>query len=104
MVMTVNSDFTLLNPTQFMRLHENTMWLKKPKIRADYIGYKNNFKNYIERTAQFNPIIDIDTTLNRVILNKVKKGYSFFYKCLTYLMRIAFNWSKQRAYLGKNSQ
>ena len=65
-------------------------------MRAEYIGYKNNFKNYIERSAQFKPILDCDVTLNRVILKQVK--CSFFYKCLTYHKRKDFSWNKQRAY------
>ena len=53
------------------------MWIKKPKIHTEYIGYKNNLKKYIERSAQFKPVLDCDITLNEVILNKVNKWCSF---------------------------
>ncbi|MCP3680183.1 MAG: hypothetical protein GY782_08030, partial [Gammaproteobacteria bacterium] len=95
---TINPDLSIMTTTQYMREHEEVMWIKKPKLRADYIKYKNNFKNYVERSAQFKPCLDNDITLNRVILNKVKKGCSFFYKCLSYHKRKDFNWNKQRSY------
>ena len=71
---------------------------KKNKIRAKYVSYKSNFNNYIKRYSHFKPLLDKDITLNKVILNKVMKGYSFFYKCLSYHKRRYFNWNKQKAY------
>merc|ERR1712082_319969 len=95
---TWDPDLSIMTTTQYMREHEEVMWIKKPKLRADYIKYKNNFKKYVERSAQFKPCLDNDITLNRVILNKVKKGCSFFYKCLSYHKRKDINWNKQRSY------
>ena len=54
------------------------MWIKKPKLRAEYSKYKDKLGKYVERSAQFKPHLDLDNTLNSVILNKVKKGCSFF--------------------------
>ena len=54
------------------------MWIKKTKLRAEYSKFKDRFSKYIERSAQFKPHLDLDSTLNRVILNKVKRGCSFF--------------------------
>ena len=61
--------------------------------------YKKCTTKYVERSALFYPITDSEKTLNQVILNKVKKGCSFFYKCLTYHKRQSFNWNKQKAQL-----
>ncbi|MCP3680889.1 MAG: hypothetical protein GY782_11805, partial [Gammaproteobacteria bacterium] len=94
---TVNPDFTIMSTTQYMANHSEIMWLKKPKICADYNEFKNNFTKYVDRSAIYKPILDTDTTLNKVILNKVKKGCSFYYKCLTYHKRKSFNWDKQKA-------
>ena len=95
---TVNSDFSIMTTTQYMRRHKDLMWIKKPKLRVEYIKYKNNFNKYIERSAHFKPCLDLDSTLNKVILNKVKRGCSFFYKCLSYHTRRDFNWNKQKSY------
>ena len=76
----------------------NLMWIKKLKMRAEYNQLKNKLSKYIDRTAQFKPHLDLDSTLNRVILNKVKKGCSFYYKCLSYHRRKDFNWEKQKLY------
>ena len=81
-----------------MRTHENTMWIKKQKFVLSILALKITSKNYIEISAHLKPILDHDITLNRFILNKVKKGCRFFYKCLTYHKRRDFNWNKQRAY------
>ena len=72
---TVNSDFSIMTTTQYMRGNKDKMWIKKPKLCVEYIKYKNN---YIERSAHFKPCLDLDSTLNKVILNKVKKRCSFF--------------------------
>ena len=95
---TVNSDFSILSSTYYMRTHKNTIWIKKTKICIKYISYTNNLKHYLERSAHFKPLLDHDITLNKVIINKVKKGCSFFYKCLTYHKRRYFNGNKQRTY------
>merc|ERR1712082_206137 len=89
---TVNPNFSIMTTSQYMRNHEDIMWIKKPKLCAEYIKYKNNLNKYIERSAHFKPCLDNDSTLNIVILNKVKKGCSFFYKCLSYHKRKDFNW------------
>ena len=94
----VNPDFSIMTTTQYMRTHEDTMWIKKPKLCVEYIRYKSNFNKFIERSAHFKPCLYYDSTLNRVILNKVKKGCSFFYKCLSYHRRKDFNWNKQKEY------
>ena len=70
---------------------------KKIKLRREYKDYVQNTNKYIERSALFNPIIDIERTLNQIILTKVKKGCSFFYKCLTYQKRLSHNWDKQKS-------
>ena len=75
---TVNSDFSIMTTTQYMRRHKDLMWIKKPKLRVEYIKYKNNFNKYIERSANFKPCLDLDSTLNKVLLNKVEKGCIFF--------------------------
>merc|ERR1712082_314619 len=77
---------------------EEMMWIKKPKLHAEYIKYNNCFSKYVGRSAHFKPNLDKETTLNRAILNKVKKGCSFFYKCLSFNKRKDFNWNKQKAY------
>ena len=95
---TFNSDFSIMTTKQYMRRYEDRIWIKKPKLRVEYIKYKNNFNKYIERSAHFKPCLDLDSTLNKVILNKVKRGCSFFYKCLSYYRRRDFNWAKQKSY------
>ena len=89
---TVIKDFSIMTTTQYMRGHEDKMWIKKPKLRANYIKYKNNFNKYIERSAHFKPCLDTDSKLNKVILNKVKKGCSFFF--INHKRR-DFNWKKR---------
>ena len=39
----VNPDFSIMTTTQYLRTHEDTMWIKKPKLCVEYIKYKNNF-------------------------------------------------------------
>ena len=95
---TVNRDFSIMTTTQYMRGHDDIMWIKKPKLRVEYIKYKNNFHKSIERSAHFKPCLDNESTLNIFILTKVKIGCSFFYKCLSYHKRKDFNWNKQRTY------
>ena len=101
MASTVNPDSTTMSTNLYMQNHAEQMWIKKPKIRMEYKDYKNIFGKYIERSALFKPIMDTEITLNQVILNKVKKGCSFFYKCLTYKKRLSFNWNKQKAHWEK---
>ena len=67
-----------MTTTQYMRRYEDKMWIKKPKLRVEYIKFKDSFSKYVERSAHFKPHLDSDRTLNNVILNKVKKGCSFF--------------------------
>ena len=76
----VNTDFTCMTTNQYMARFENLMWIKKLKVRAEYNKFKDKFSKYIEKSAQFKPHLDSDSTLNKVILNKVKKGCSFYYK------------------------
>ena len=38
------------------------------------------------------------TTLTQVIHNTMRKGCSFFYKCLTFKKRQSFNWTKQKTH------
>ena len=72
------------------------MWIKKPKLRMQYKDYVQNTSKYIERSALFNPIVHTERTLIQLILNKVKMGCSFFYKCLTHQKRLPYNWDKQK--------
>ena len=104
MAYTVNPDYSLASITQYMLAHSEKSWIKKPKIRIEFKDYKKYISKYVERSALFNPITDSEKTLNQVILNKVKKGCSFFYKCLTYNKRMSFNWNKQKEYWEKNSE
>merc|ERR1712239_84018 len=39
---TMNPDLTLLTTSQYMGELEEMMWIKKPKLRAEYIKYKNS--------------------------------------------------------------
>ena len=94
----VNSDFSHMTTNQYMIRFENLMWIKKPKFCAEYSKFKDKFSKCIERTAQFKPHLDLDSTLNKVIPNKVKKGCRFYYKCLSYYRRKYFNWEKQKLY------
>ena len=70
---TINYDYSLLSTNQYMLKHREAMWIKKPKLRIQYKDYVQHTSKYIERSALFNPIIDIERTLNQIILNKVKK-------------------------------
>ena len=104
MAYTVTPDYSLASITQYMLAYSEQMWIKQRKIRIEFKDYKKCFSKYVERSAIFNPITE--KTLNQVILNKVKEGCSFFYKCLTYHKRMSFNWNKQKEYweniLGKS--
>ena len=87
---TVNKDFSIMTTNQYMRIHADKMWIKKPKLRAEYNKYKNMVCKYVERSAHFKPHLDLDVTLNEVILNKVKKGCSFFFTNVYHIKKQRF--------------
>ena len=66
----------------------------KTPIRGSASMLAREVYKYIKRSAQLNSIPTNDTTLNKIILNKVKRGCSFYYKCLTLKQRQSFNWNK----------
>ena len=68
-----------MSTTQFMSRHEkeNAMWITKPKLRARFLQYKNHVSNYIERSGHLEPILKPESTISKVILNEVKKGWFF---------------------------
>ena len=60
-----------------MSRHENTMWLNKPRFRAEFSQYEDHFSSYIERSGHIDPILNTESTVNKEILIKVRKVVAF---------------------------